>query len=138
MGFNLPTDLQNVEPGQRIGNIKGLADAIQYKSGASTQNGIIASTTQTQAGGTKIYYHISRVTSANANDAVTLAFPAVPGSSFVLINDSGNIVGLFPKLGDTLNDAVHDAVMAIADNTVSKYYCPVAGLWFGGATTLET
>ena len=115
-----------------------LADAIQYKSGASTQNGITASTTQTQAGGTKIYYHISRVTSANANDAVTLNFPAVPGSSFVIINDSGNIVSLFPKLGDTLNDAVHDAVNSIADNTVSKYYCPVVGLWFGGAVTLET
>ena len=138
MGFNLPADLQNVDPGQRMGNIASLANAIQYKSGASTQNAITASTTQTQVGGTKIIYHIARVTSANANDAVTLGYAALPGASFVLINDSGNIVNLFPRLGDTLNDAVHDAAVTIADNTVSKYYCPVAGLWFGGAVTLET
>jgi len=138
MGNNLTADLQQVEPGIRIGNIRQLADYIKYKSGASTQNAITASTTQTQAGGTQIYYHIARVTTANANDAVTLNYAAVPGASFVIINDSGNIVTLFPRLGDTLNDAVHDAGITLADNTVSKYYCPVAGLWFGGAVTLET
>ena len=25
----------------------------------------------------------------------------------------------------------------IANNTMSEYFCPVLGLWFGGATTLE-
>lgn len=138
MGVNLPTNLKDVSPGLRIGNIKGLADAVSSKSGASTQNAVTASTTQTQAGGTVLRNNITRVNSANASDAVTLGFKALPGASFVIINDSGNIVGLFPKSGDKINDAATDAAVSLADNTVSKYYCPVVGLWFGGAVTLET
>lgn len=139
MTINLPTDLQNLTSGLQLGNIGGLADGISYKKYASTQNAMTASTTQTQAAGTVILYHISRFTTvSNPNDAATLGFAALPGRSFVIINDSGNILQLFPRLGDTLCDAGLNNSVSIADNTVSKYYCPVANLWFGGATTLET
>ena len=138
MGLNLPLDLQSVDPGLRLGDVGELANAILYAGGMSTQNAITASTTQSQIGGTKIYFVINRITSANASDAITLAFNADAGRSFVIINDSGQTITMYPKSGDKLNDAATDAAVSIADNTVSTYYCPVRLLWFGGAVTLET
>ena len=138
MGVNLPSDLQNLDPGLRLVDAKGLADGLSNADYRSTQDAITASTTQTQVGGTVLRTTISRITVANANDAVTLNFAASPGRSFYIINDSGNIVTLFPKLGDKLCDAAINAGVTIADNTLSTYTCPLLGLWFGGATTFET
>ena len=138
MGVNLPASLQNLDPGLRLGDIKALADTISGDGGLSTQNAITASTTQTQVGGTVIIASLSRVTVANANDAVTLGFAASPGGSFTILNDSGQTITLFPKLGDKLCDAAINAGVTIADNTSSTYRCPIIGLWFGGATTFET
>lgn len=138
MANNLPTNLQNVDPGFRLGDIKGLADSIADGSGQSSTNGITASTTQTQAGGTVLRSTINRITSANASDAVTLGFQAVPGREVTIINDSGQTIQLFPYSGDKLNDAAANASVSIADNTISRYVSPLAGLWFGGAVTLET
>lgn len=135
---NLPSDLQNLDPGLRMGNVQGLANAVSGESGRTTENAITASTTQTQAGGTVLRAAWTRVTSANASDAVTLGFRAVPGTSFTIINDSGNIVSLFPAVGDKINDAVANAAVTIADNTISRYVCPASGLWFGAPGTLET
>lgn len=131
MGF------QVVDKGQRLGDIRSLATAIDASSGLLTQNAVTASAVETQAAGTPIKAAISRVTTAGATDAVTLAIKATAGASFVIINDSGQTVTLFPKVGDKLNDALQDAAVTIADNTISEYFCPVDGLWFGGATTLE-
>lgn len=126
-----------VDKGQRLGDIRSLATAINASSGLLTQNAVTASAVETQAAGTPIKVAISRVTTAGATDAVTLAIKATAGASFVIINDSGQTVTLFPKVGDKLNDALQDAAVTIADNTISEYFCPVDGLWFGGATTLE-
>jgi len=139
MGVNLPSDLQNLTANtKQLGDIGGLAAGLSNFDYASTQNAVTASTTQTQAGGTKINYAICRVTTAAANDAVTLNFAATAGRKFVLINDSGQNVRLFPKLGDKLNDAAINAVNTLADNTVSIYYCPLGGLWFGGTAAFAT
>lgn len=135
---NLPSDLQNLDSGLRLGDIKGLADAASTASGMSTENAITASTTQTQAGGTVLRATISRITTAAASDAVTLGFAATPGRYFIIINDTGQTIQLFPKSGDKLNDANANASVSIADNTFSEYACPIAGLWFGGATAFET
>lgn len=126
-----------VDKGQRLGDIRSLATAINASSGLLTQNAVTASAVETQAAGTPIKAALSRVTTAGATDAVTLAIKATAGASFVIINDSGQTVTLFPKVGDKLNDALQDAAVTIADNTISEYFCPVDGLWFGGATTLE-
>ena len=138
MGVNLPSDLQNLPPGLRLGDTKGLADGIGNDDYRSTQDAITASTTQTQVGGTVLTAAVSRITVANASDAVTLGFSATPGRQFTIINDSGQTITLFPKLGDKLCDAAINAGVTIADNTISKYSCPVILLWFGGATTFET
>ena len=137
MGFNLPTDLQNVEPA-RSDDIGGVANAIQLKA-VHRHRMASRHPRRRHRPVAPRFTIISRVLHRPMPTMQShLNFPAVPGSSFVIINDSGNIVSLFPKVGDTLNDAVHDAVNTFADNTCSKYYCPVVGLWFGGAVTLET
>ena len=134
---NLPQSLQVLDPGIRMGDIQALANAVAQWLYASSQDAITASTTQTQVGGTVLNATISRITSANSSDAVTLGFSASPGRSFEIINDSGQTISLFPKSGDKLNDASKDAAVTIADNTISYYSCPKIGLWFGGPATLE-
>ena len=115
-----------------------ISDSIANWKAASTQDAITASTTQTQAGGTVLNAVISRITVANGSDAVTLGFAAAAGRAFVVINDTGQTIQLFPKSGDKLNDASANAAVSIADNTISYYCCPLKGLWFGGATNFET
>lgn len=135
---NLPSDMQNQDPGLRLVDAKGISDLLNGGGGRSSQDSVTASTTQTQAGGTVLLAAVSRITVANASDAVTLGFTANPGGSFTIINDSGQTIQLFPKLGDKINDAATNAAVTIADNTISDYSCPVANKWFGGATSLET
>lgn len=135
---NLPQAMNPGVSGLTLADAQDIADCIGNWKGASSQDAITASTTQTQAGGTTITTAISRITVANGSDAVTLGFSAVAGRSFSIINDSGQTIQLFPKVGDKLNDASANAAVTIADNTVSDYYCPVKGLWFGGATSFET
>src|SRR6185295_13455008 len=67
---------------------------------SSTQTAT-ASTTQTQAGGTKITNAAVAVTTANANDAVTLP-KGGPGLEIFISNLSANALGVFPAPGDTI------------------------------------
>jgi len=138
MPNNLPFDLQGVDLNDRLGDIKGLATGISEASGIETLDGQTASTTQTQAGGTLVTRACIRVSRAAANDAITLGFKALAGRAFVIINDSGQTIRVFPAVGDKINDAAVNAQVDIVNNTMSEYFCPVLGLWFGGATTLET
>lgn len=136
--FNLVPNSGSIDPGFRLGDIRSLADAISGNTGKSSQDAITASTTQTQAGGTQLDASISRITVANASDAVTFTRQAQPGRGYIIINDSGQTIQLFPKVGDKINDAVANAAVTIADNTISFYFSPVALLWFGGAVSFET
>ena len=69
--------------------------------------GIIASITQTQAGGTALTASMNFVeTVANVNDAVTL--PSVSnGASVSIINDGANTLQIFPFLGDDLGNGTN-------------------------------
>ena len=146
MGSNLPQNLQaqNAIDGKggsgfALSDATAIIAALNRLQYVQSNNGLTAATTQTQVAGTKINKGITRFTSvASGSDAGTLNFSATPGQWFVLINDGGNILQLFPKKGDKLNDAAIDAGITLADNTLSLYFCPVAGLWFGGAITFET
>jgi hypothetical protein len=135
--INIPSSLV-VDPGLRLADVRSIATQISQTKGQDTQDSITASTTQTQAGGTLLVSAMSRITVANNNDAVTLNFNAETGRTFIIINDSGQTIQLFPKGTDKINDAVASAAVTIADNTYSDYCCPVAGKWFGGATSFET
>jgi len=138
MPLTVPFEIQGQDKGKRLGDIDALANAISDMSGMEARDSQAASTTQTQAGGTLVNRVLTRITRSAANDAITLSFKALAGRTFVIVNDSGNTIRLFPFLGDKINDAATNAQVDIANNTVSEYYCPVLGLWFGGATTLET
>lgn len=75
-----------------------------------------ASTTQTQAGGTKITSASAAITTANANDAVTLP-KGYPGAEIFIANLSANALGVFPAVGDTIFPSAQNAVLA---QTLSK------------------
>ncbi len=133
---NLPGSLQNIDPGQRLGDVASLANAIANQRGASTQDAVTASTTQTQAGGTKIVASWTNISVANASDAVTLP-QAQPGLCISFINSSGNTIQVFPFLGDAINAAGANNAVTVVTATTSDYYCVAKGQWWGGATTNE-
>lgn len=81
-----------------------------------------ASTTQTQAGGTKITSASAAITTANANDAVTLP-KGYPGAQIFIANLSANALGVFPAVGDTIFPSVADAVLAQSASKNAIYKC---------------
>jgi len=64
---------------------------------------ITASTTHTLAGATAITTNISKVTTANASDAIFLPVPSLTGQKFVINNVSANAGTLFAAGGVTIN-----------------------------------
>ena len=138
MGTNLASDLSNIDPGLRLADVSGIAGAIANGQGFTTKGGITASTTQTQAGGTKLTYGFNSVFSANSADAVTMP-KAASGTMIVIVNHSGQSISLYPFKGDKINAAVTDAVVSVADTTTSIYICNTTSTqWWGGAITNET
>ena len=137
MANNLPSDLQNVLPGPQLGDVKGLSDCIRNGQGRYGTGGIVASTTQTQAGGTSLVYGGNSILTANASDAVT--FPkAVAGTMLVIVNHSGQTITAFPFLGDSINAAGANASVTIATATTSVYFSIASSTqWWGGAITNE-
>ena len=134
--LNIPNSLQSIDPGVRLADVKGLADAVSRGGGYSSQDAVTASTTQTQAGGTKIAATLTNVSSANGSDAIT--FPkGNPGNQITIINSSGQTIQAFPFLGDAINAAGANNAVTIATATTSEYYCTLLGQWWGGATTNE-
>lgn len=75
-----------------------------------------ASTTQTQAGGTDITAAAAAITTANANDAVTLP-KGYAGLEIMIANLSANTLGVFPAVGDTIFPSAANAVIT---QTASK------------------
>jgi hypothetical protein len=102
------------------------------------KDAITASTTQTQAGGAgKIPAQINTITSANANDAVTLP-AALPGMSITINNQGGNTVKCFPASatqggvvgGDQINSAGVNNSTNLSNNTSTIFTATVAGQWW--------
>lgn len=137
MTVNIASPLQIVEPGSRLGDIFDLADSIQRKIGINTYDALMASTTQTQAGGTKLRHGMNVVATANGSDAVTLP-AAIVGSIIVLVNHSGQTVTLFPPVGGAINAAGANNSVSVANVTTSIYVCTSANQYWGGAITNET
>ena len=137
MTQNIASDLQSVDPGPRLADVRQISDGIQRLAAINTYDAITASTTQTQAGGLALRHGISSVTSANASDAVTMP-KATPGVLLILANPSGQTIQLFPFLGDKINAAAINAAVSVATATTSIYACSVALQWWGGAITNET
>lgn len=82
----------------------------------TSQESLTASTTQTQAGATPVTKNASKVTTANANDAIV--FPkGLSGGEIIIANVSANALGVFPAVGDTIFPSAQNAVLA---QTASK------------------
>ena len=137
MGNNLPSSMQNLDPGLRLVDAQAVSNLIGGVGGVFSNGSITASTTQTQLGGTKLVYGLNAVKNAAASDAVVMP-KAVPGTLLVLVNHSGQTIQLFPFKGDNINAASTDAAVTVATATTSIYVCvSTATQWWGGAITNE-
>ncbi len=94
-----------------------------------------ASTTQTQAGATKITASAAAVTTANANDAVVLPKGLI-GAQVILANLSANALGVFPFKGDRILPSAIDAVLAQTASKNAIYKC-IAVTPAGAATWVK-
>lgn len=81
-----------------------------------------ASIVQTQAGGTPITSAGVAVTTANANDAVTLP-DGYPGAQIFIANLSANALSVFPAPGDIIFPSAANAVLAQTASKTAIYKC---------------
>ena len=138
MTQTVPSDLQTLNVGGPfLGAVGDLADCVKRGYGMNTYDAITASTTQTQAAGTKLFHGLNIVASASSSDAVTLPQTTVFGNILVLVNHSGQTINLFPAKGGTINAASPDAAVSVATATTSIYVSGVNNQWWGGAITNE-
>ena len=81
--------------------------------------GIVASITQTQAGGTPLTSRVNEVaTVTSENDAVTMT-PAVAGISQTIINNGANTMGIFPASGDDNGSGVDTVTTLTSGSSVT-------------------
>jgi hypothetical protein len=133
----LPTSISTLLPGARLADVSSLAGSISGGMGNNVNGSLVASTTQTQAGGTKLAYGMNDVLTANASDAATMP-KAVSGTMLLLVNHSGQTIQLFPAVGDNINAAAANAAVSVATATTSIYICSASSTqWWGGAITNE-
>lgn len=101
-----------------------------------SDDGVTASTTQTRAGGFAIKYPITRISSANASDAVTLGGPGAvvkAGSVFAVINESGATIQVFPPgASDTIDGGSVGAAVNLGNNKGALFF---ASANIGGVVT---
>lgn len=95
---------------------------------AGVEDGITASTTQTQAGGTELNYRNYRVGTANVNDAITLP-RGIPGMRMTIQNATAVTIGVFPALGDKINAVAANAVRTMVTLTTYEFICTTFGQW---------
>jgi hypothetical protein len=138
MTQTVPTDLQSVITGAPfLGAVGDLADCIKRGYGMNTYDAVTASTTQTQAGGTKLFHGLNVIATASGSDAVTMPMTSVFGCILVIVNHTGQTIQLFPAVGGTINAANANAAVTIATATTSIYVSSVNNQWWGGAITNE-
>lgn len=125
------------------GALKGAGGAVY----ASSQTGITAGATRTQAGAYALSTQYSRVDTSTAHSATTLlgdgvALPlstALAGSLFVLHNNTSNYIQVYGSGSDTVNGIAGSTGFAQLPNTLEVYQCASANKWHrvpGGATRL--
>lgn len=94
----------------------------------TTTDGITASTTQTQAGGTALTSDFNIIdTVANDDDAVTMPL-ATAGATVRIVNDGANRLQIFPGVGDDVGNGV-DASIAICSTAVATFIARDGTTW---------
>lgn len=132
--------LQAIGSGQLIGQAALAALLANFPQ--DNQDGIIAHSGGTQAPAFPLIYGINRViTVAAGNDSVMAPF-ALPGLSFILINDAAsNGLKIFGQVTVNPITGVADTIDAVANVTGNAmaaakraiFFCPLAGLWISMA-----
>jgi hypothetical protein len=102
------------------------------RKNVKTTNGLVASTTQTQAGALSLEYTGVNVVETVATAANAVKLPkATPGKTLVVINAAAsNSMGVFPAPGDSINALSADAVYACAANKAVYFVAGKEGRWF--------
>lgn len=96
----------------------------------TVDTGIVASVTQTQAGGTSVIgERVEVVTVANSNDAVTLPTASV-GRDCLIFNSGSNTLQVFPAVSDTINNLAVNLSVTIAPNTATLFSAVDASGWY--------
>lgn len=99
---------------------------------STAEDGITASTTQTQVGATELAAQCSRITTcANTGDSVRIGVAALPGLFIEILNSGANDAWVWPSTGDAIDAAAADArdASALTAGTVRRYRCFTAGTW---------
>lgn len=115
------------------GALKGTAGA----AFASSQTGITAGATRTQAGAYALSTQYSRVDTSTAHSATTLlgdgvALPlssSLAGSFVVLRNNTTNYIQVYGTSSDTVNGIAGSSGVAQLPLTTEVYYCSGANTW---------
>lgn len=104
---------------------------------ATSQTGITAGTTRTQAGAYALSSQYSRVDTTTAHSATTLlgdgvALPlstSLAGSFFVLRNNTTNYIQVYGTSSDTVNGIAGSSGVAQLPLTTEVYICSAANTW---------
>ena len=132
-------NLQGLKHTEKRWVISDIGDIIGYMNNngiasffpaGRTDNALTASAVATQAGGLKLNYRISRVTTVvTLADAVTLP-AAKAGMQLTVINAAAaNSMNVFPAVGEIINALAANAAIAVAANKAMIFTCAVNGTW---------
>src|ERR1700678_250785 len=125
------------QPGFRLIDGTALNAAVGAENLAST-DAIVASTTQTRLGGTAVKTPVSRVSSANNLDAVTLggAGAVLQTGFYIIANKSGQTIQVFPPgANDTIDGGAAGAAVQLSNAKLGLY---IIALNNGGVLTISS
>lgn len=115
------------EPGFRLIGGEKLNNAIAADL-VSTQDGITAHSGGGSTSAFQLTAVINRVTTVAAtNDSVKLP-AAQAGATVTIDNDSTNILAVYPKGSDLIEDSASSVALAVGQDTT--FVCPVIGKWY--------
>ena len=119
-------------PGFRLMDGSDLNAALAYPLVAAG-DGIVAGTTQTQAGATVLSGRYNKIaTVGTTGDGVALP-AAKAGASVLIYNGGANSAQVYGNGTDTINDIAGATGIAQGAATAVEYFCPVAGKWYTNA-----
>jgi hypothetical protein len=103
----------------------------------STQTGVVASSTQTQAAGTPITAAQVQIGTCAVSGKACTWPPAQPGMEITIINNGAQPSNIFPASqtqggvsgGDRIGVAAQNAAFSLVVTTPTIFYCFVAGTW---------
>jgi hypothetical protein len=97
-----------------------------------TTSGLVASTTQTQAGALELETSGVNTVATVATAANAVKLPkATPGKTLVVINAAAsNSMGVFPQPGDSINALAANAVYAQAAGKAVYFVAGKEGTWY--------